>query len=765
MVKRHRNKETLPPNDFSSTIDTMMNKIKRLLLHRITRGILEDEQLQVPNQYPAVARRAPCNYTTDERAERLLAEFSVDEKLRFISGQDNFSVPAIPRLGLPQVWMSDASSGVRGHGPATSFPAAVAMAATWNRALVHRAAKCIAEECRAKGISVLLAPGINIARVPTCGRNFEYMGEDPYVAGEMATAYIRGVQSMGVAATVKHYVANNSDYDRHRESSDIDETTLRELYLPAFRKAVVMADTKALMTAYNPVNGTWMSENRRLIREILKGEWNFKGAVISDWISVYSTAKAVQAGLDIEMPSAKWFTIKKLKKELYRGGISIKDIDGKVRTLLKMGFEIGAYDRPAIEQGDNNSTAKDNIDNLLERNSSIAQRAAEEAVVLLKNESFLPLNRNTTQTIAVLGRTSTHTDTGGGGSSYVKTESTVSILEGIREACGDACRIEHIETAKPPFSELDKRKIKQSDAVICATGFDHELESEFYDRSWKLPDHEQELIMAAQELNPNIAVVLTAGGDLCTDIWADSVKAILHSFYLGQNAGNVVASIIFGSINPSGRLPFTMSRRWNDIAAVRNYHSIPEKISLLRFFGPQGVRGIRAKKSIAYKEGLAVGYRNFDMYDIEPRFPFGHGLSYTQFSYESIEISEPGIPIHQFSHAPDGAMQAVEVVLTNTGSRAGSEVIQVYLSYPVPPTGFPDRPRPPKALRGFEKIHLHPGESRRVKVPIDNRAFFLFNENDGEWHLIPGSYTIMCGSSSRDIRLTETIELDSSGVS
>lgn len=742
----------------------MINRIKRTILNKITKGLLEDEQLQIVNQYPAVKARAPRKDTTDQRAESMLAKFTLDEKLQFISGQDNFSIPALPRLGLPQVWMGDASSGIRGHGPATSFPSAVAMAATWNRSLIHASAKSIAEECRAKGISILLAPGVNIARVPTCGRNFEYMGEDPYIAGEMATAYIRGLQSREVAATVKHYVANNSDYDRHRESSNIDETTLRELYLPAFRKAVLMADTKALMTAYNPVNGTWMSENRRLIRDILKGEWKFRGAVISDWISVYSTAEAVEAGLDIEMPSARWFTPKKLKKELYRGRISMQQIDAKVHTLLKLGFEIGAYDRPVIDPGKRNSAKKDDLGSLLSNNSKVAQRAAEEAVVLLKNESLLPLNTNHTRTIAVLGRTAEHTDTGGGGSSYVKTDSAVGILDGLRGACGTDCSIEHVKAGRPAFSKADRRKLKNADVVICATGFDHLLESEFYDRSWKLPGREQELILAAQKLNPNVVVILTAGGDLCTDPWIDSVKAVLHSFYLGQNVGRVIADVIFGRINPSGRLPFTMSRRWQDLAAVANYHRTPEKVSFLRFLGPQGVRGIRRKRAIDYKEGLAVGYRNFDMHAIEPRFPFGHGLSYTRFSYVSMELSEPGIPIHQFSDAPDGAMQAVEVVLTNTGIRSGSEVIQVYVSYPVPPSGFPDRARPPKALRGFEKIHLHPGESRRVKVPIDNRTFFLFNENDGKWHLIPGTYTIMCGSSSRDIRLTETIELDSSAA-
>ncbi|MFW5710359.1 MAG: beta-glucosidase family protein [Spirochaetia bacterium] len=731
--------------------------MKRNILHRITKGILEDESLEIRNQQPALGASAPCKLPTKKRAERLLAQFTLEEKLRFISGQDKFSVPAIPRLGLPQVWMSDATSGVRGHGPATSYPSAVAMAASWNRSLQHATAKSIGTECRAKGISILLAPGINIARVPTCGRNFEYMGEDPYLAGEMATAYIRGVQSQGVAASVKHYVANNSDYDRHRESSNIDETTLRELYMPAFRKTVIMADTKAVMTAYNPVNGTWMSENRRLISDILKGEWGFEGVVISDWISVYSTADAVNAGLDIEMPQAKWFTTKKLKKELYRGRIAIEEIDDKVRRLLTLGFEIGAYDRQVVERQKAGHSVS--LDSLLKKNSRTAQTAAEEAVVLLKNEALLPLNRDKIKSLVVTGRTAADTDTGGGGSSYVKAAEPVSILEGLRAAAGPDCSIEYIEAGKPPYSTSDQNKIEKADAVIFATGFDHVLESEFYDRSWQLPGRESELIMAVKELNSNLAVILTAGGDVCTHPWADEVKAILHSFYLGQNTGRVISDILFGRINPSGRLPFSMSRRWEDISAVEHYHQRPEKISFLRFFGPQGIRGIRAKKQVDYHEGLAVGYRNFDMHHIEPQFPFGHGLSYTRFTYETLQLSEPHLVARQLPHTPDGAVLSVEVGLTNTGSRAGSEVIQIYVSYPEPPSDYPDRPRPPKALRGFEKIHLQPGESKKVRVPIDNRSFFLFNENDGAWHLISGSYTIMCGSSSRDIRLTETLML------
>lgn len=743
----------------------MINRIKRSLLYKITQRILEDVQVEIKDQQPEVSEIAPPGYAAEERAERLLAKFELEEKLRFISGEEQFSIPAIARLGIPQVWMSDATSGVRGHGPATAYPSAVALAATWNRTLIHKTAQCIAGECRVKGVSVLLAPGINIARVPTCGRNFEYMGEDPFLTGEIATAYIRGVQTKGVAATVKHFVANNSDYDRHRESSEIDTTTLRELYLPAFRKTVKVAGTKAVMTAYNPVNGTWMSENRRLVKEILKSEWDFKGVVVSDWISTYSTATAVLSGLDIEMPAARCFTFKKLKRELERGRIHISDIDAKVRALLLLGFEIGAYDRPVIERKEDAKvstrahTPSGSLEPLLRKHSAVARTAAEEAVVLLKNDSLLPLDRTRIKSIVVIGRTAAATDTGGGGSSYVPSENSVSMLAGIRSAAANSpeCTVEYIPSKRPPFSDAERQKIETADAVICATGFDHILESEFYDRSWRLPGHEAALISAAQDLNPRTVVVLTAGGDVCLDPWADSAKAIIHSFYLGENAGSVIADLIFGHVNPSGRLPFTMARQWDDIAATRNYHSAPEKISFRRFFGPQGIRGLRSIKPLHYQEGLAVGYRNFDMHNIKPRFPFGHGLSYTVFSYEALLLTEPRLTCQQLPDQPDGATLAVEVLLTNIGNLAGSEVIQVYVSYPVPPTGYPDRPRPPKALRGFEKVHLQPGESARVKIPIENRAFFLFNAEQENWHVIPGSYTVMCGASSRDIRLTSTV--------
>ncbi len=733
-----------------------------MLLHKLTKGMIEDAQIEIPARNYCVNKSVPATLPLAERVEEVLSKLHLNEKLNLLSGKNGFSVPGIPRLGIPAIWMSDATSGIRGHGNSTAFPSAIAMAASWNRDLMYEAAQALAEECRTKGISVLLGPGVNIARVPTCGRNFEYMGEDPFLAGEIATAYIRGLQSKNIAATIKHFVANNSDYDRHRESSNINETVMHELYLPAFRKAIKEADVKVVMTAYNPVNGIWMSEHSLLVRKVLKENWRFQGVVVSDWISTYSTKAAIKAGLDIEMPAAKWFTAAKLKRSLDSDEISIPDIDEKVRALLSLGFWTGAYDN--IRHSEHNSSGiaenkeKTNA-SIQEKSGKLAENMAAESVVLLKNHDLLPLQREKIKNIVLIGRATVHTDTGGGGSSYVKKQ-TEDILTGVKKAVDqNSCRVEYLDTKKPPFTHTEKTKIESADVIICATGFDHILESEFYDRSWSLPGHEAELISAAGALNKNMVVVMTAGGDLNTGPWLHAVKAVIHSFYLGQSVGKVIADIIFGEINPSGKLPFTMAKQWNDIASVAHYHRKPDKISFLRFFGPQGVRGLRKIRAVNYQEGLAVGYRHFDMNSIMPQFPFGYGLSYTEFSYDRASLTKKRVHTAQLPNLPQGSLLTAEVQVSNSGDIPGSEVVQVYVSYPVPPADFPYIRRPPKALHGFAKAFIQPGESKTVKIPIENAAFYLYNEKDSQWYTIPGTYRIMIGSDSYDIRLTTIVEL------
>ncbi len=670
-----------------------------------------------------------------ERVEKTLAALSLEEKLAMLGGVDQMGIAGVPRLGLQRVWCSDASAGVRNFGPGTAFAAPVALAASWNRELVRRVAAAIGEECRAVGVSILLGPGVNIARVPTCGRNFEYLGEDPFLACELVVPYIEGVQSRGVAATVKHFVCNNSDYDRHRMNAIVDERTLREIYLPAFQAAVQKAGTRCLMSSYNPVNGAYTSENRPLLRDLLRGEWGFGGVVMSDWNSVYSTQGPLQAGMDLEMPRGVFYSREQIEPLIHEGRVPVDLIDEKIRHLLGVFYGMGFYDRPAVDS----SLAAGG-----EAHLAVALEAARQGIVLLKNDrGLLPLDPARVRRVVLVGPNASRTPTGGGGSSRVRAARPTSVEQGLRAALPGA-------EITVLADRADARRLREADAVVACVGFNNEMESESYDRSWRLPRGQARLVRRACALNPNTVVVLTAGADVETSSWIAHAPAVLHSMYLGEVTGRAIAETLAGANNPSGKLPFTMAKRWADHAATANYPRRPERTSKRLTLGPKARRLVnewpaarlerlpQEHRDVRYAEGIFVGYRHFDSRGIEPQFAFGHGLSYTAFEVTSLRLSSPRLR--------KGERATVTVSLRNSGRRAGAEVVQLYVE-----DTECSLERPFKELKAFERVALEPGESREVTLPIGEEALSFYDASRRAWRAEAGRFRLHVGSSSRAI--------------
>lgn len=677
--------------------------------------------------------REDSHLPASERVDALMSELSLKEKIRLLGGYKQLGIHPIPRLGLPSIWASDATSGLRCFPGGIAFLSGVAMAATWDERLIEAVGAAIGEEFRAKGVSILLGPGVNIYRVPTCGRNFEYMGEDPYLAGKVSAAYIRGAQSKGMLTTVKHFVANNSEYDRHKTDSVVSERALREIYLPAFKMAVQEGGSWGVMSAYNPVNGTYASENATLLKKILRDEWGFKGFVISDWNSVYSTVPAVKNGLNLEMPLGKWLSLEKVMTAIESGELSKGDIDEMLYPLLTALFEAGVYDRPQVdvEAGIHSSD-----------HGEIARQAAESAVVLLKNEQhLLPLNPEKVNHLVVMGRTAVDTPTGGGGSSYVHRPDSDDILSGIKAAFPKSL-VTNIPFTRGKLSQEAQNLIRGADAVVFAAGFYAFEESESFDRSWRLPDQQSEMIQHVSKLNSNVIVVLTTGSGVETESWVHQVPAVLHSFYLGEVAGTVVGRIVSGKASPGGKLPFTMAERWEDFAATSNYVRQPEKVRLKNVFFGQGNPRVRKVWQMHYLEGLNIGYRHFDSAKISPQFAFGHGLSYTQFNMDGFEITiAEGLPV-------------VRVVVRNVGEVPGSEVVQCYVKDPQS-----SLPRPEKELKAFSKVRLKPGEFEEVVFDLPESAFEFYDDRLKKWVLEEGDFEILVGNSSRNILFGQTIKL------
>jgi len=667
----------------------------------------------------------------EARVDALLQRMTVEEKIQMLHGARRRGfigyVPGISRLGIPELALTDGPAGVR-HGTGTAFPAPVALAATWDRALAQEYGAALGAETKAKGQNVLLGPMVNIVRVPEGGRNFETFGEDPYLTAQIAAAEIRGIQSQGVLAEVKHYAANNQEKQRQIVSADVDERTLREIYLPAFEAAVKDASVGSVMAAYNKVNGVFASENVHLLKDILKGEWGFEGFVVSDWGATHSTIDAANNGLDIEMPGDAFFG-DKLLAAIKDGKVSQSIIDDKVRRILRIMMRFGLFERPP-KPGPIDYRAQ----------AQVARRVAAAGVVLLKNQdNLLPLDLNRLRNIAVIGPYADRATTGGGGSARISPLVSVSPLGALADAVGTKTVLRFLRFV--PGNDLSKSDPATTGAGLLADAvqiakecdmalvFARDFETEGDDRAGiTLPDEQDEMISAVVKANPRTVVVLNTGCLVLVNRWAESVPAILQAWYPGQDDGRVITDVLLGNANPSGKLPISFPRTRADIGIA----------TAEQYPGVDG-RG-------AYSEGIFIGYRHFDKENIAPAFPFGHGLSYTTFDYSNLKFSRNRIK--------PGESLSVEVQIKNIGRREGAEVVQLYIQ-----DVRASLPRPVKELKGFEKVTLRPGQAKVLRIDLDARSMSFYDPAQKRWIIEPGQFKVLVGSSSRDIRLTGEFEV------
>ncbi|MCW8850160.1 MAG: glycoside hydrolase family 3 C-terminal domain-containing protein [Melioribacteraceae bacterium] len=695
----------------------------------------------------------------NQKVENILTNLTLDEKLSMLHGNSKFTIAGVERLGIPEWKMSDGPHGVReeinrndwepagwNNDYSTYLPTATALGATWNKDLAYQFGIVLGKEARARNKDVILGPGVNIHRTPLCGRNFEYLSEDPILSATLAVPYIIGVQEQDVAACVKHYALNNQEYERNNINVIVDERTLREIYLPSFEAAIKNGKALTIMSAYNKVNGKWCSENPVLLNDILKKEWNFEGVVISDWAGTHSTIDAALAGLDIEMGTEvddynDYFFGDKLKSAIENGEIEISVIDEKVRRILTTMFKTNVFDK---------NRSKGEF--ISENNFALAKRTGEEAVVLLKNNNnLLPLNISKIKKIAVIGENAIIKHAAGGGSSGLKAKYEISPLEGLKTKMGDKVEILFTEGYKTTTTfdwqegVIDtsaedanyKREMiseavqiaKNSEVVIMFIGLNHHFDLESRDRTdMFLPYGQDELIKKVLEVNNNIIVVNISGSPIDMRLWVDEVPAILQGWYAGSEAGNVFADILFGDVNPSGKLPFTFPKKLEDSPA----HKIGE------YPGKD--------LTVNYNEGIYVGYRYFDTFDVTPQFSFGYGLSYTDFGYKSISLNNTRL-------AKDDELE-ISVFIENIGRMKGSEVVQLYIE---DIQASVDRPR--KELKDFSKVELDVGEIKEVSFRVDKKMLSFFDTDSKSWKAEPGKFKLHIGSASDDIRLTAEFEL------
>ncbi len=702
----------------------------------------------------------------EERVEDALSRMTLEEKVAVLHAQSKFSSAGVPRLGIPELWCTDGPHGIRPevlwdewdqagwtNDSCTAFPALTCLAATWNPEMAALYGKSIGEEARYREKDVLLGPGVNIYRSPLNGRNFEYMGEDPYLAARMVVPYVQGVQQNGVAACVKHFALNNQETRRHGVNVVVEDRALREIYLPAFRAAVVEGGAWAVMGAYNKYRGEYCCHNDYLLNGILKGEWNFDGAVISDWGGTHDTRQAIENGLDLEYGSwtnglnqgssnayDNYYLANPYLELLRRGEADTATLDNKVRRVLRLIFRTAMNTQKPF--GSLNSP----------EHLAAARRIAGEGMVLLKNDAeTLPFDPASMKKLLVVGENAVKMMTVGGGSSSLKVRHECTPLEGIRAAAEPTCEVlfergyvgdvtGSYNGVKTGQDLTESRSAEQliADAVAAAREADGVIfigglnKSEFQDcegadrREYGLPYAQDRVIEALAEANPRLAVVLVSGNAVAMP-WIGRVPAVVEAWFSGSEAGNALADVLFGKVNPSGKLPFTFPVRLEDNAA----HALGE------FPGGDSVR---------YNEGIFVGYRWHEIREIEPLFPFGHGLSYTTFDYSNLRLSSDRM-------TADGTI-SLQVDVTNTGSRPGAEVVQLYIG---DEESLSERPI--KELKGFEKVFLNPGETRSVTMTIDTDALKFYDDREHRWVAEPGKFSVHVGASSADIRLTGSFTL------
>ena len=717
---------------------------------------------------PADAPYKNARLPVDQRVADLLKRMTLEEKATMLSGSGWMESAPIERLGIPAIKMADGPMGVRSWAgssaitsaanPAvkvetTSFPSGVAMAATWDTEQVQREGQTIAQEVKALGRDMILGPTVNINRQPLWGRNFEGYGEDPYLSGQLGVAYIEGVQGEGVIPSLKHFAVNNEEYERHRVNATVDERTLHEIYLPAFKAAVQEADVWNVMSAYNKVNGVHCGENDYLLDQVLKREFGFKGFVVSDWGSTYSTAPTVNAGMDLEMPGGPpmqkwiasprtvasgngdgWLVPEKVLAEVKAGQITEAAINDNVGRILRVIFQSGIFDHPHMGGGE--------VDTPEER--AVALQGATESIVLLKNDGgLLPLDATKIHSIAVIGPNAAVARTGGGGSSLVRPKYAVAPLDGIKEKADGKIQVTYAlgvgmegEDAAQDTPEARAKALKEAtdaaakaDAAIVVVGRYNKLESEGFDvKTMDLPAGQDELIQAVEKANPHTVVVLNTGDPVTMTKWIDTTPALLDMWYGGQEGGHALAAILFGDADPSGKLPVTLPKRYEDNPAAANY---PGK-----------------DLEVNYAEGIYVGYRFYDTKNVEPLFPFGFGLSYTKFEYSDLKLQRTESFGRNFGL--DFTMN-----VRNSGSRAGAEVVQLYVH-----DGHAKIDRPIHELKGFQRIELQPGETKAVTFLLNRASLSYWDPQTKAWQADPGTFEIQVGASSRDIRLRSNFEFE-----
>ncbi|WP_181686101.1 beta-glucosidase [Halorhabdus salina] len=730
--------------------------------------------------------------SSNDRIDALIEKLTLQEKIDLVHGDHDPAelatgyLPGNDRVGVPSLSLVDGPMGVRAV-TATAFPASIALAAAWDSDLAREQGEALGTEVLGADQDVLLAPGFNIIRAPQCGRSFEYYSEDPHLSSRLAVGTIESVQSAGAMATAKHYVANNQEHQRHAVSAEVDERTLREIYLPAFEAAVKEADVASVMASYNRINGTYATEHERLLTDVLKDEWGFDGFVVSDWWATTDAVGAARGGLDLDMPGVPVHEWQENESRIHRAIGALPDAAPKdklaalaAKPWLPDGanpnlFEGSVFEDPLREAVKGGKVPETALDEKIARTLSqmerfgmfddeqpegsvndpahetVARRVAERGTVLLQNDGVLPLDEEPAS-IAVIGPNADKAKIGGGGSSEVDPTDAISPLDGIRERTDGETTVSFergVERIEDPHDEDEgpfglpvpdaiddalsgddegpsidaAARVAESADVAVVVVQDNASESE--DRSLWLPNEQDQLVAAVADAAEKTVVVARTAGPVRMP-WAGDVDAIVETWYPGQEDGHVTASVLFGDVDPSGRLPVTFARRTDHYPASTEGQ----------------YPGIELEAE--YSEGVFVGYRHFDAEDIEPLFPFGHGLSYTDFEYDDVTVE-----------AGDGPEATVEVTVENVGDRDGHEVVQAYLGQ-----DDPSVERPPKELAAFESVELAAGESKTVTLEIEERDFAYYDTEESAWTVEDGDYTVSVGRSSRDIVDTDTVSVE-----
>ena len=701
---------------------------------------------------------AQMKFDTAAKIKALVKQLTTEEKVKMVHASSSFTSGGVPRLGIPEIVTSDGPHGVRPeHGrdwnldnnsldSGTYLPTGNCLAATWNPQLGYAFGAVLGSEARFRGKNIILGPGINIIRSPLNGRNFEYQSEDPFLVSKMVVGYIKGVQDQGVSACVKHYAANNQEAERFRINVQMSERALREIYLPGFKAAVEVAKVNTVMGSYNKFRGQWASQNHYFLNQILKKEWNFKGFVMSDWNAVHNTEEAYWNGLDLEMGTDlpmlpnpdydKFFFGNNLLMLVKAGKLSEHILDDKVSRILYVMFKTGMIDGK-LKTGDYNTKA----------HQQTAATIAEEGIVLLKNDNnILPLNNNNVKSIAVIGFNAARKQSMGGGSSQVRAFYEVTALDGIRNIAGNNIKVEYAQGYEiKRGGGANKNMIneavalaKKSDIVIYVGGSTHgyrydvwadnAYDAEDVDKpNMDMPFGQDELLEEILKANPKTIVTLMGGGAIDMTKWVNNTPAVIQNWYAGMESGNALARILFGTVNPSGKLPMTFPKKLQDNPS----YALGE------------YPGDTAKSlQVHYYDDIYVGYRYYDTYKVIPQFAFGHGLSYTNFEYSNLKLAAVGKNV------------TATFTIKNTGKIAGAEVAQIYVH-----EQNAALPRPEKELKGFEKVRLAAGEQKIISIKLDDNAFKYFDDVKNEWVMDKASFDILVGGSSDNIKLRKTIKL------